>query len=105
VIADADGTFFALRNVSARLADDAVGVALFIDENSDFLSLLEIFLYPSERQLGKIRIKLLRHIDQKYILVLMLEFFVIHIIYVGKSRKDATKKWKAICSQLIKIGD
>jgi hypothetical protein len=84
VIADADGTFFALRDISAALTDDAVGVAFLVDEDSDFLAQFEIFLYPHERQLGKIRIYLLRHIDQKYILVLMLEFFVIHITYVRK---------------------
>jgi hypothetical protein len=68
VITDADGAFFTLRDVTASLADDAVGIAFFVDEDSDFFSKLEIFLYPHERQLGKIRIDLLRHIDQKYIL-------------------------------------
>ena len=79
MIADADRTFFALRDVPAGLTDDAVGVALFIYEDSDFLAQLEIFLYPHERQLRKIRIDLLCHIDQKDILVFVLEFFVVHI--------------------------
>jgi hypothetical protein len=91
MITDADGTSFALRDVPAGLTDDAVGVAFLVDKDSDSLPLVEIFLYPSEHQLRKIRIDLLRHIDQKYILVLMLELFIVHIIYVGKYRKYATK--------------
>ena len=78
MITDTDRTFLTLRDMSAGLADNPVGVAFLVDEDSDFLSLLEIFSDSPEHQLGKIRIDLLRHIDQKYILVLMLELFVVH---------------------------
>ena len=45
VVGYGDGAFMALRNVSAVVAEDSLGVAFFIYDNSDFFSLLEIFSY------------------------------------------------------------
>jgi len=35
VVADADGAFFALRDVAAFVADKAVGVSFFVDYDSN----------------------------------------------------------------------
>lgn len=93
MITDAYRAVFALRDISAVMTDDASGIAFFIDENSDFLSLREIFLKALTRQLGKIRSDLLRHIHQKDmffdVVYGVVKAFVIHDnVYVRIKKRE-----------------
>ena len=93
MIADADRAIFTFRDVSAVVTNNSSGVSFLIDEDSDSLPLSEIFLDTLERQLGKMRSKLLGHVHQEDGLLsafdVVVETFVIHISYVVKYKKDA----------------
>ena len=85
MITDTYRTFFALRNMSAFLTNDSTRISFFIDENSDFFSFFEMLLYAHLHNFRKIRIELFGHIHEKYILVFVLKFFVIHKLNCKKS--------------------
>gem|GEM_PF-1807755 len=97
VIADADRTVFAFRDVSTFVTDDSSCISFLIHEDSYSLSLLEIFFYAIARQLGKMRSKLLGHIYQEDRLLgalcFVIKTFVVHFLYgmywkTGKKSKS-----------------
>jgi hypothetical protein len=78
VIGNGNGTFFALRDVSAVIANHPLGVTFFIHDNSDFFSLIEIFCNRFISQFGKVVIQFFGHIHEENIFIEMCEMFVIH---------------------------
>ena len=96
MIADADGTILALRNISALMTNDTSGIAFLVYKNSNLLSLLKIFFYALKRQLGKIGSNLLGHIHQKNrffgILCIVIKTFVIHKQKIPEDEADDYRK-------------
>ena len=44
VVADTDGAFFTLRDMATCVADEAVGVSFFVDDDCDVSSFGDVFL-------------------------------------------------------------
>ena len=100
MIADAYGTIFTLRDISTGMANDPSCIAFFVDEDSNFFALSEIFLDTITRQLGKVRSNLLAHIDQKDTLFegrgsrrkgrgyVVVKTFIIHSIYLRIKKRE-----------------
>ena len=81
MIGDGDGALLALRDKTAVVADESLGVALFIHDDSDFFSLFQIFTYRFIGQFGKMMIQFFGHIHEEDVLVGMGEVFVVHYLF------------------------
>ena len=99
MIADAYGAVLAFRDISAFVTDYSTSVSFFIHQNSNLLTLGEIFFDAVACQLRKIRSDLLCHIHQKNGFLGSFDFvvktFVIHsIIYlcIGKKEESLNRK-------------
>ena len=78
MIGDGDGALLALRDKTAVVADEPLRVSFFIHNDSDFLSLVEVFTYRFIGQFGKMMIQFFGHIYEEDVFVGMGEVFVIH---------------------------
>lgn len=78
MIGNRDAAFFALRDVSAVIANNPLRVAFLVYDNSDFFSLFEIFADGFVRQFGKIMVQFFGHINEEDVFLRMGKVFVIH---------------------------
>lgn len=114
VITDAYRAIFTLGNSPTCMTDNSPSIAFFVDENSYFFALSEIFFYTLTRQLRKIWGNLIAHINKKnflnnYSLFIIhyslfygvVKAFVVHSVYVVKYKKYTNYNTKKTNEKLV----
>ena len=94
MITYADRTIFTFRDGSTSMTNHSSSVSFLIYQDSDFLSLFDIFFDTITRQLGKIRSNLVAHIYQENGFLGSLDFVVKAFVVHKRNSMEISPRFK-----------